>query len=207
MSCHRIKPGFTAIPLKSSSKGMIVRPITKVISAAFVAGTLCTSVQLTAQAADIPSLCQAGESALLDARMGKRAGEDFKPNGKILSICTDKPKEPFGQIVYRYGSPEKVELEQIGDSAHKFFVHYLFDKPVGFSTVAFMRGKIGYYVTEATGMGQGIRLVVMDGKKKLAELESPDNDHYQSMLFNIEFEKLKSPVFQKKDLSSVILMN
>ncbi len=70
-----------------------------------------------------------------------------------------------------------------------------------------MRGKIGYYVTEATGMGQGIRLVVMDGKKKLAELESPDNDHYQSMLFNIEFEKLKSPVFQKKDLSSVILMN
>lgn len=186
---------------------MIVKRMSIAIPAAFVAGTICTSVFSPVQAADIPSLCQAGESALLDARMGKKAGEDFKPNGKILSLCTDKPKEPFGQIVYRYGTPEKVELEQAGDSTRKVSVYYFFEKPVGYSTLAFVRGKIGYHVTELTGMGQGIRLVVMDGKKKLAELESPDSDYYQSMLFNIDFEKLKSPVFQKKDLSSVMRMD
>lgn len=187
--------------------GKKLKLASKLIASALAAALLGPGFHLSARAADIPSLCLAGETSLLDARMGKRVGEEFKPNGRILSICTDKPKEPFNKIVYRYGTQEKLELEQIGDSSRKFFANYFFEKPIGFSTIAFMRGKVGYYVTELTNMGQGIRLVVMDGRKKVADLESPDNDHYQSMLFNIEFEKLKSPVFQKKDMSEVILMH
>ena len=78
------------------------------------AGLSCQMPARAEMAVDFPTHCQAGEVAFLNAKIGKFDQQNnLTQSGKILSLCADKPKEPFGKFVYRFGAIGHVEIEQV----------------------------------------------------------------------------------------------
>jgi len=60
------------------------------------------------------SLCLAEEYTLVAGDIGKKdKNDEFKPNGKKVSLCVEKKEGPFNKVVYRYGVTGNIELEKI----------------------------------------------------------------------------------------------
>lgn len=137
--------------------------------------------QSLAQTVQFPSHCAPDETVFLSAKMKKvitsQKGISYKDSGKILSLCADKSKDPIGKLSYRFGPLGNVELEQVATSTSKFGYADL-DVGIKVSEAAyfFYVGEFSYYVTVAGGMGSGISLKVFQGKKKVVNLFSGNDD-------------------------------
>ena len=152
---------------------------------------------------DFPTLCQTGEFAFLNARLEKfekqGKGYNLKQTGKIVSLCADKPKEPFSKFVYRFGTIGNVEMEQVATSNARFGIYNRSTTPkTGENIFSFTNGNFNYYVAEATGMGSGISVMAYKSDKRIASYFSGNDNEYQSNLEEVDFDKARSPVFDKK---------
>jgi hypothetical protein len=166
-----------------------------------IVAPLFLATNALAQAKNFPSHCQPGEFAHLNAKMGSfDLKTNLIKNGKILSLCADKAKEPFGKFIYRYGAIGNVELEQIATPQDKFFVFSRSLGPrMGEDIIYFTKGEYSFYISEATGMGSGIGLYAFKSGKKILDLFSgndQDSDFQANGLVNPE--KASSPVFARR---------
>lgn len=152
---------------------------------------------------DFPTHCKQGEFAFLNARMGKFDKKDnLVQSGKVISLCADKPKEPFGIFVYRFGAIGNIEMEQVATPSEPFGIYNLFiGHNAGENIFYFNKGPIEYFVSEATGMGSGITVVAAKSGKKIAYFFSGNDNarEFQSNLEEINFDEAKSPVFIAKE--------
>lgn len=175
--------------------------MTLLASATFAAACMAFSGSALAQAKNFPTHCQPGEFAHINAKMGSfDKSNKLVKNGKILSLCADKAKEPFGQFTYRFGPIGKVELEQVATPKDKFSVSSRSAGPrMGEDIIYFSKGDYNYYVVEATGMGSGIFLYVYKSGKKIVDQFSGndmDEEYQSNQLVNLD--KASSPVFTKR---------
>ena len=86
---------------------------------------------------------------------------------KILSLCTDKPRDPIGKMSYRYGPIGSVELERVATSSNKFGYYADFDsRPITQEVYFFDIGDYSYYVRAAGWMGNGVSLYVYRERKR-----------------------------------------
>jgi hypothetical protein len=160
-----------------------------------------------------PTHCSQGEFPYLNAKMSRvhysenmdhSQGYELVKNGKVLSICSDRQKEPLNIITYRYGAPGKVEIEIKGTVVNKVGIFEQSTSPhTGENVFLFRIGHFTYYVTEATAQGSGIGLMVFNSGKRIAYLFSGnDSGHdYESGLFEINFSKASSPIFELRESS------
>jgi len=138
-----------------------------------VSATFCLGLASMSAAALPPSLCAMDEYAVIDAWMGEvvatDAGWRSSQRGKSLSLCADKPTEPFSRLVYRYGAPGRIELEVAASEKHRFGIDSRSTSPhTGNDIVFFRKGAYTYYVAIATAQGSGVSLHVFRGPRQLA---------------------------------------
>jgi len=148
----------------------------------------------------VPSHCKKEEFSLLNAKMGKMQKDKFVSNDKVLSLCADKPKEPYGSLAYRYGKLGAIEIENIATPQSNMFVYFEVTSPkTSDNVIWFKKGNYLYLVNECMGMCSKVYLYVFQNGIKIAELVSPDSELFDSDLSNITQEKIKSPIFKKKN--------
>ena len=128
----------------------------------------------TAQSKAFPHHCAPHETVFLSARMTK--GLTAKENNgkaipeKILSLCTDKPRDPVEKMSYRYGPIGSVELERVATPSKKFGYYADFDSQV-------ILDQVDLTIYRGEGwMGHGVSLYVYRGKKELMYLFSGTDD-------------------------------
>ncbi|MGV3525420.1 MAG: hypothetical protein ACO1RX_14410 [Candidatus Sericytochromatia bacterium] len=164
-------------------------------------------VMAEAQSPPLPSLCRSGEFPYLTARLAgvvrpKGGGYQLLPKqGKIVSLCTDKAKEPFQKLVYRFGSVGNVELEQVATPQHRFSVYTRSTTPrTGENIFFFTRSGYTYYVVEATGMGSGVSLMAFHKGKRILDMFSGNEPgvDFEGGLLDLNFTTPRSPVLQRK---------
>ena len=134
-----------------------------------------------AQQEGFPHHCLPSETVFLSARMKvERAPTDSggkRTPAKILSLCTDKPRDPIDKLSYRYGPIGAVELERVATPSNKFGYYADFDsRPITQEIYFFDIGDYSYYVRAAGWMGNGVTLHVYKGKKELMQLFSGTDD-------------------------------
>lgn len=163
----------------------------------------------TAASADslppFPTHCLPDEFSVVNATMGRidpaQSELVVTKNGKVLSLCADSPREPFGQLVYRYGPIGKIEFEKSASSARIFGVY---SRATGDNMaedlVYFSVGKFTYYIAIGQGMSRGVSLLVFNGDKEIVNLFSGINDGTDFALGPAEmnFEQATSPVFKSR---------
>ena len=128
-----------------------------------------------------PTHCTSDEFVYLNAEMA-RVDYDAKgqtvltKNGKVLSLCTDRQSEPFGQFTYRYGTLGNVEMERNASRRDKFGVYGRSTSPqTGENIFFFTVGKLTYYVAVATEQGHGVSLYVFESHRGIVYLFSGTN--------------------------------
>lgn len=176
-----------------------------------VASFLISYSSFAQSTSDIPTLCKATEFPYLNAQMQKiqyhdKAHQDkgykLVKTGKILSLCADKNKEPFGKFVYRYGAIGKIEMESVATETYKFNIYEGSTTPhTGENVFFFSKEKYNYYVTEATGQGSGISLTIFNSGKRILDLFSGNDrgSDYESGMLDVDFGKASSPIFEFKE--------
>jgi hypothetical protein len=152
----------------------------------------------------------ADEFAVVNASLGRVDYEQSRTanhlvierNGKVLSVCADRPHEPFGRLVYRYGPIDHIELERAASSKRKFGINSRSTTPhTGDDIVFFSAGTLTYYVAIATGQGSGVSLLVFDGKKKIVDLFSGNDcgSDFELGPAEMNFDQAMSPIVQSKE--------
>jgi len=94
-----------------------------------------------------------------------------------------------------------VEIEHVASAAEKAALTSRATGPrMGEDIFAFPRGTFTYYVVEATGMGQGISVMVFKSSKKIADPFSGNDagTDFRSGMLEVNFQRPASPVFEKK---------
>lgn len=169
-----------------------------------VAASVGAHAQTTQPVMKAVSLCTPGEQTIMTGRMQtsktSAKGTTLTPNGKFASLCANSSVEPIASMVYRYGKPGSIEMEEAASTARKFFVHYESGGPnVGTNIVWFTKGEYRYEIGAGVGMGRGVSVTVHKGGKQVADLFSDleEEDHY-SNTYDIDFESPKSPVLAPK---------
>jgi hypothetical protein len=123
----------------------------------------------------------------------------LRKTGKILSICADRPEEPFSLVAYRFGAIGKVEFERVATKTSPFHVFEREDTPhTGDAILFFSVGPYTYCVSEATGQGSGVSLTVLKAGQEVVSLFS-GNDRgtdYEAGLLDLSFTQNKSPVLR-----------
>jgi len=148
------------------------------------------------------SLCKSGESVLFNAKMGRLKGDSFVRNGKTLSLCGDKDKNPLKTLTYRYGSSEKVELEFSAPKDGRFSFDVSRNSPRGVDySIEFQRGQFKYELNACLGMTcdqYDTKLVVYQNAKQIAEITADLADKVDDFFGDIieEDTPQKSPVFK-----------
>lgn len=156
--------------------------------------------------ANFPTHCKTNEYVHLNARM---ASDETDVNGhhlnnknkKILSICTDKDKEPFSRVIYRYGEIGNIELEKTATATNRFYLYENAEGPhTGEDIIFFKNNGYTYYVIKATGQGNGVSLLVYKSKKLMLNLFSGtgDGSDFEYGVAEINVNKNSSPVFSIK---------
>ena len=155
----------------------------------------------------VPSHCNAAERTFISAKMQKihtsSAGITYSPSGKVLSICINPEGKSITQMIYRYGAPGNIELEQVASTSARFGIFTRSTSPhTGENIISFNRGSFHYYVTEALGQGRGISLIVYGNGKKLVDLFSGTEQDVDFVSlgddFEFDFDAIKSPVLVKR---------
>lgn len=130
---------------------------------------------LSSPALATSSHCKSGEFDLLSAELSSKNQKSgaLKNNGKVVSLCADRAKEPFSSVAYRFGKIGSVELEKVATPQNVFFISNEMTGPrMGQNIVHFNSGDITYYVVQGTGMARGVGLYVFRSGKILAEMLS-----------------------------------
>ncbi|WP_047395666.1 hypothetical protein [Chitinibacter sp. ZOR0017] len=166
--------------------------------------TLLTLAGTSAVAA-VPSHCQANEVAIVDAWMGPTkatdAGWKNTQTGKVVSLCADRAKEPFGRVSYRYGLPGKVEMNVDATPQAPFTIANLSTGPhTGLDVVSFSRGEFSYYLGINAGQASGVELTVFKGAKKIVAHFSGNQDGEDFQLgaaeIDLSGQQARSPVLK-----------
>jgi hypothetical protein len=144
------------------------------------------------------SHCLPNEKVLINANMGTGTYDKFKPNGKTLSICSDKEKDPISRIVYRYGKSGAVEMEHVGTPQSKMYISNSEQIRTRITIFWFKKGDFAYVISEYSGMAGMVDLQVFKGDKRLARLNA-ENATFVSNTENIDFYRSKSPALIVKD--------
>ena len=165
---------------------------------------------LSSPALATSSHCKSGEFDLLSAELSSKNQKSgaLKNNGKVVSLCADRAKEPFSSVAYRFGKVGAVELEKVATPQNVFFISNEMTGPrMGQNIVHFNSGDITYYVVEGTGMARGVGLYVFRSGKILAEMLSDmeEGRDFTSNLGEVDFEKAKSQVFKIKKAKDPLL--
>ncbi len=155
----------------------------------------------------IPTHCRANEFAVLDARMMRvvespTAPIRFVPTGKVLSLCADKPHEPFGRLDYRFGPVGAVEFERQATRDQRFGLFSEATSPhTGENSVTFVVGGARFRVSIATNQGNGVWIVVHEGSKVVTNLFSGNDvvTDFRLGPAQIDFERVSSPIFMLRD--------
>lgn len=160
---------------------------------AFGMAASCLASPLAAANNGIPTHCQEGEIAFLNARMYRVETNHAE---KILSLCADRETEPLARMVYRFGAIGKVEMELVASAQNKAGVSRQSDtgSHTGLISIRFDKGPYAYEVSEGLGMTTGIRLDVYRHKKKIVGYESHEDE---SKLVVINFDQASSPIFMR----------
>lgn len=155
--------------------------------------------------ADVPSHCSYHEHAIVNAWMGKTVATDsgYKNTrqGKVLSLCADQAREPFGRVSYRYGLPGKVEMNVDATAQAPFTIANFSTGPhTGMDVVGIYQGEFSYYVAINGGQASGVELTVFKGQKKLVEHFSGNHEGEDFQLGDAEIDlsgnKARSPVLK-----------
>ncbi|WP_373974665.1 hypothetical protein NT239_13680 [Chitinibacter sp. SCUT-21] len=170
------------------------------------------SASLLAQA-QVPSHCSENEYAIVDAWMGKTVATDsgYKNTrqGKVLSLCADQAREPFGRISYRYGLPGKVEMKLDATPQAPFTIANFSTGPhTGMDVVGIYQGEFSYYIAINGGQASGVELTVFKGQKKLVEHFSGNHEGEDFQLGEAEIDlsgnKARSPVLKMGKLKHAL---
>ena len=165
------------------------------------------------QRSGLASHCKPDEFAYLNANMSKfhypryetEKERRTKPvwvltkTGKVLSICADRPAEPFSSVAYRFGPIGKVEFERIATESSPFYVFERGATPhSGEADFFFSVGPYVYCVSEGTGQGSGVSLTVLKGGREIASFFSGYDRgiDYEANLIPLSFSENKSPVLK-----------
>ena len=167
---------------------------------AFIVAQLQFYSSLSLSDDSLPTLCKTNEIAFLNSKLYKVKHDGLvdRNTEKILSLCADKEKEPFGKFVYRYGATGNVEMEKIATNTDKFGLYVQFDSGsrAGEIAVSFSKGQYTYVVKEGMGMNSsGVRLSVYKSGENILNLSHDTYNDYESRLDQINFEGA-SPVFK-----------
>lgn len=178
---------------------------------ALVALMAC-SASLAQQSSNLASHCKQGEFAFLNANMQEVRYPRYKTEeerrtkpvwilqrtDKVLSICADRPEEPFNLITYRFGKIGNIELERVATQSSPFHFFERATSPhTGEVILFFSAGPYTYCVSEATAQGSGISLTVLKSGREVASFFS-GNDRgidYEAGLF--ELNQDGSPAFKE----------
>jgi hypothetical protein len=157
------------------------------------------------QAESIASHCRQGEFSILNANMQEVRAPRYKTEAerrtkslwvlqrtdKVLSICADRPEEPFNLITYRFGKIGNIELERVATQSSPFHIFERATSPhTGEAILFFSAGPYTYCVSEATAQGSGISLSVFKSGREVASFFS-GNDRgtdYEAGLFELNQE-------------------
>jgi hypothetical protein len=153
--------------------------------------------------------CSPDQFAVVNARLGSvdhlksqlQGHLVIARNGRVLSLCADKPEEPFGKLVYRYGPIGSIELETTASSTSKFGIYTASTSPhTGVDIVFFSIGRFTYYVLTAIGQGNGVSLMVFDSRRKVLDLFSGNDSGIDFVLgpAYMTFVHPSSPIFRSK---------
>ena len=174
---------------------------------------LAHSASAAGQSVSFPTHCKAGEFAYLNASMAKihsfpkpndgwKQGDtlyELRKIGKILSICADSSSEPLHSVAYRFGPIGKVEMEQVSTASNRFHIFEQSTSPhTGEHVFFFTVGLYTYCVTEATGQGSGIGLIVLKDGRKVLDLFSGTGlgKDFEYGVIDIQFSSNRSPALQ-----------
>jgi hypothetical protein len=186
----------------NSRSGMSMLSLLTLVSAALVGAH--------AQAADpeikVITLCKAGEKTLMAGRMNLQKTNDkggiyYVPNGKFASLCANSVDEPITSMVYRYGKPGAIDMEEVATPQRKFSVFYEQGGPAFGTNIAwFKKGEFTYQIGAGVGMARGVSVTVHKGDKPIVGLFSDldDEDHF-SNTYGIDFKNPTSPVLNGKE--------
>lgn len=166
--------------------------------------SLCIGPAIAGSA--MPTHCQSDEYSVTNAWMGPikatEGGWKNTKDGKLLSLCADKPVEPFGKLSYRYGAPGHVEFETVASESKKFSV---FSRPTsphtGDDIIFFSNGNYTYYVAIAGGQGHGVSLHVYRDKKLISEHFSGnyENDDYSVGPAEVNYSGMGSRILMLRE--------
>ncbi|MFZ4478254.1 MAG: hypothetical protein ACOYNZ_00025 [Rhodoferax sp.] len=129
------------------------------------------------------------------------AGISYSPTGKVLSICINPQGRSITQMIYRYGAPGNVELEQAASASSRFAVFTRgTTSHTGENIISFEKDGFHYYVTDALGQGSGVGLVVYGKGKRIADLFSGTDEgvDFVSLRDEFDFDSIKSAVLVRK---------
>lgn len=126
--------------------------------------TLLVFISAPIQAAD--GLCQLDEQVLFSCRIAKST--------KQVALCATPKLDERGWLIYRFGTPGKIELEfpgQRAGSLQRFsFGHYM-RYQTDYTDIAFNIGKVQYTVydyyqgEEKSAYARGVRVTTDTGKE------------------------------------------
>ncbi len=151
----------------------------------------------------LPSLCLVREFAILDAAVRPLGAPPSDPaaasRARFVSLCGDRPREPFGRVVYRFGRPGRIELEQTASPSRRFRLWTRSTSPHSAENIiGFSVGAVRYDVGIATVMASGVIVRAFAGRRQVAELVSGTEEGVDFRLgpAAVDFDRPASPVFE-----------
>jgi hypothetical protein len=174
---------------------------------ALLFASLAMAVSVVDANSTVPTHCKSGEVSIVNAWMGKAiptsAGWVNSRTGKFVSLCADRTTEPFGKVVYRYGSSEKIDLAVLATREKPFGIFSRGTTPhTGDDLVYFTRGGYTYYIAIATGMGSGVFLNIYKGDKLISSHFSGNAEGSDYTIGPAEihfYDQAKSKLFSYKE--------
>jgi len=147
------------------------------------------------------SLCKAEEYVVLSAQVQVLNAQQI-PSGaqKVVSLCADQPKEPFSSLVYRFGDLGAPDITVMATASDKFRIaSQIYSPHDGANIVWFKRGPFNYYVTEFTGQGLGVEVLVFQNGKKIAHLGTGFDNTKIFEGVEMSFDRVKSGIFMLRN--------
>ena len=145
------------------------------------------------------TLCKTGEVNIYSGRVGRQDPTTLVVTGsKIVSLCADSAKNTKN-LVYRFGSEGKIEMEFKSPLDGKFFLDKTSDPHTTTMAATFKRGNISYSLTHCEGMCNGYTaLIVFSGSKKIATLTADTETQSGEIMSGMDMSDLSPAVLQRQ---------
>lgn len=154
-----------------------------------LAATALALAALTAPMAQAQSLCSPAEKSIFSCQVGK----------KTLSVCASRDLDDTkGVLLYRFGTPEKVELtypEKPGHPNKHFTANRLYSSAEGslIMELGFQRGNVSYTVYTMDLRGKQSAGVTVNVKGKDTDLACRDTKGTAGFVSAVEELRLPEP--------------